>query len=146
MGREGVDLGGDNVRLEQEPGHGLELRITILDDDGRARSVASVFAAADDPPPALPVDVPFVPGTAIHVIEDHERDVMLASWRIEDPSAAALAATFDRVVALSREAGWRLEGGPSRAVAVLDRAGRRRRVQATSAAVGPVVSVADGPA
>jgi hypothetical protein len=146
MGPEGVDLGGDNVRLEQAPDRGLELRITVLDDDGHARSVASVFAAGDDPPPALPVDVPFVPGAAIHVIEDYERDVMLASWRIEDPSSAALTAAFDRVVALSRESGWRLAGAASRAGAVLERAGRRRRVQATSAAVGPVVTVADGPA
>lgn len=146
MGPGGVELGGENVRLEQEPEHGLDLRITILDDDGRPRSIASVFTPGDDPHPELPTSVPFLPGAAIHVIEDRGRDVLLASWRIQDEAAAALDSAFDRVVALSREAGWALEDSASHRTAVLGKEGRRRRVQASQSTGGPVVSVADGPA
>lgn len=141
--------GGDNVRVEQEPENGVDLRITILADDGSPRSVATVFAAADAPTAAFPPDVPFVPNAATHVIDDRERGVLMASWRVDTDDPAVLERVFERVVARSRESGWALEerSGESEPSpswsARLTRRGRRRRVEGGTGASGAGVSLAE---
>ncbi len=149
MGPGGVELGGENVRFEQAPEDGLEVRITLLDDDGGATSIASMLLPADERPPAHPDDVPFVRNAPLRVIQDHVRGVLLAMWMLGDDAPdpeTALAA----VLRGSREAGWRLEvddegsgaealtgPGPFR----LLRGDQVRRVEARSGPAGPVVSL-----
>jgi hypothetical protein len=139
----GAELGGDRVRLEQDPGNGLELRLTLLDDAGEPTSVASVFSATDEPPLAFPADLPFLPGAVTHVIEDRGRGTLLASWRVEEGSEPG--GSLDRVVRGCREAGWRLEAEPVGLAARLRRAGRRRRVEVQTSAAGAVVALAERP-
>ena len=144
MGPGGVELGGENVRFEQAPEDGLEVRITLLDDDGAVTSVASMLSAAEAPPAAQPQDVPFVPRAALRVIQDHVRGVLLAMWMLDadaDPDAALAA-----VLRASREAGWRLENpgdargdGPFRLV----RDDRVRRLEAKDSHTGPVISLSE---
>lgn len=145
MGPEGVELGGDNVRFEQEPERGLEVRITLLDDDGGVTSVASMFLPSGSRPPAHPDGVPFVPGATLRVIEDHVRHVLLAMWLLNTDDAPAPDRALASVIRASREEGWRLddpagteEGGPFR----LLRADEVRRVEVTTGHTGPVVSLA----
>jgi hypothetical protein len=161
MGPGGVELGGENVRFEQAPEDGLEVRITLLDDDGEATSVASMLLPADAPPPAQPADVPFVRHAPLRVIEDHVRGVLLAMWMLGDEGAPDPEAALAAVVRGSREAGWRLEvadesahspgaggAGPSGAADPpagtafrLLRGDQVRRVEARSGPTGPVVSL-----
>ena len=108
MGPGGVELGGENVRLEQEPEAGLEVRITLLDDDGGVTSVASMLLPADEPPAAHPDDVPFVRHAPLRVIEDHVRGVLLALWMLGDADAPDPETALAAVIRGSREAGWRL--------------------------------------
>lgn len=145
MGPEGVELGGDNVRFEQEPERGLEVRITLLDDDGGVTSVASMFLPSGSPPAAHPDGVPFVPGATLRVIEDHVRHVLLAMWLLNTDDAPPPDRALASVIRASREEGWRLddpagteEGGPFRLV----RADEVRRVEITTGHTGPVVSLA----
>jgi hypothetical protein len=139
----GEDLGGDRVRLEQDPENGLDLRLTLVDDEGEPTSVASVFSAVDEPPPAFPTDLPFLAGAVTHVIEDRGRGMLLASWQVAKGSDPATS--FDRVVRGCREAGWRLEDEPVGMAARLQRAGRRRRVEVQTSATGTVVALAERP-
>ncbi len=159
MGPEGVELGGENVRFEQAPEDGLEIRITLLGDDGEPTSVASMLLPAETRPAAHPDDVPFVRGAPLRVIQDQVRGVTLAMWMLGDEGPdprTAMAA----VVRESREAGWRLmveddgggvgRGDPAEAGGdLLDDTGpfrllrgdMVRRVEARSGATGPVVSL-----
>lgn len=148
MGPRGAKVGGENVRLEQEPEKGIELRITLLDDDGRPKSVATVFTPRDEPPPSFPADLPFLRGATIHVIEDRDRDVLLGSWQIDARDDNEMGAAFERLVARSREAGWTLDERAHGRAARLSKGPRRRRIQAGRAGGqdGGVLSVADGPA
>jgi hypothetical protein len=147
MGPKGARVGDDNVRLDQEPENGLELRMTILDGDGHPSSVASVFLPRDQPPPSFPPDLPFLRHATIHVIEDRDRDVLLGSWQIGARADLEMDAALERLVARSREAGWTLDERTGR-TARLSKGPRRRRIQAGRAdgQGGGVLSVADGPA
>jgi hypothetical protein len=150
MGPEGVQLGGENVRFEQAPEDGLEVRITLLDDDGEVTSIASMFVPADTPPAAHPDDVPFVPDASLRVIQDQVRGVLLAMWMLGDEGAPEVETALAAVVRGSREAGWRLmveedgseaaesgNAGPFR----LLRGDQVRRVEARVGPSGPVVSL-----
>ena len=143
MGPKGVELGGENVRFEQAPERGLEVRIILLDDDGDVTSVASMLLPGDEPSPEQPEDVPFVRHAALRVIEDHVRGVTLAMWLLDDDAPepeSALAV----VLRHSREHGWQLED-PAAASATgpfrLLRGDQVRRVELTSGHTGPVVSL-----
>jgi hypothetical protein len=148
MGPKGARVGGENVRLEQEPENGIELRITLLDDDGLPLSIATVFTPRGEPPPSFPADLPFLRGATIHVIEDRDRDVLLGSWQIDARDDNEMGAAFERLVARSREAGWTLDERTHGRAARLSKGARRRRIQAGRAGghAGGVLSVADGPA
>jgi len=154
MGPEGVQLGGENVRFEQAPEDGLEVRITLLDDDGDVTSIASMFLPADTPPAAHPDDVPFVRNASLRVIQDQVRGVLLAMWMLGDEGAPEVETALAAVVRGSREAGWRLmveeeekedgseaaesgHAGPYR----LLRGDQVRRVEARVGPSGPVVSL-----
>lgn len=142
MGPGGVELGGENVRLEQEPENGLEVRVTLLADDGSVTSIASMFVPAAEPPPAQPDDVPFVRGAALRVIQDHVRDVLLAMWMLDTEDAPDPDAALAAVLRGSREAGWRLENPYGSEPFRLVRGDRVRRVEITAGHTGPVVSLA----
>lgn len=153
-GSEGVELGGENVRFEQAPEDGVEIRITLLDDEGHPTSVASVLRPADEPFPAHPDDVPFVRNAPLRVIEDHLRGVLLAIWMLGDEDGPDPKAALAAVVRGSREAGWRIEvrdgdtrsrpadsPGPIADPVHLVRGDQVRRVDAWRWPGGPVVSL-----
>lgn len=155
MGPEGVELGGENVRFEQAPEDGLEVRITLLDDDGEVTSVASMFLPADTPSAAHPDDVPFVRNASLRVIQDQTRGVLLAMWMLGGEGAPEADAALAAVVRGSREAGWRLmvEDGEAAPTGAGDptppptgsfrllRGDQVRRVEARVGPSGPVVSL-----
>ena len=142
-GPDGLELGGENVRLEREPERGLEVRVTLLDNDGEPTSIASMFVPATEPPPAQPADVPFIPNAALRVIEDRIRHVILAMWMLGD-DAPPVDRALARVLRSSREAGWRLEdpgGNPDRGPYRLLRGDEVRRVETSEGHAGPVVAL-----
>lgn len=144
LGPGGLELGGENVRFEQEPERGLEVRLTLLDDDGEASSIASMFLATPDRPPAHPADVPFVANAPLRVIEDRTRHVILAMWMLGDDDAPPTERALATVLRSSREAGWRLEdpaGTPDVGPYRLLRGDEVRRVEASEGHAGPVVSL-----
>lgn len=142
-GTGGLELGGDNVRLEQAPEEGLEARITLLGDDGAVTSIASMLRPSDAPATAHPEGVPFVPNAALRVIEDHVRAVLLAMWMLDDDDAPDPDTALAAVLRRSREAGWRLENpvGAGRGPFRLVRDDQLRRVEAMEGHTGPVISL-----
>lgn len=144
MGSGGLELGGENVRFEQEPERGLEVRVTLLDGDGEVSSVASILLPSATRPDAHPGDVPFIPGAPLRVLEDRARQVLLAMWLLDGDAAPDPETALPMVLRASRATGWRLENpadagrsGPFR----LLRGDELRRVESMAGHTGPVISL-----
>jgi hypothetical protein len=110
--------------LPAEPGEMRRFRIRGASPE----SYSTLFAAAEQPPPTFPPDVPWIPGVQVGVSR-HGASQTVAHWYGVD-TVAALARILDE----SHAEGWveppglELPTAPEAQVRVLERPGFRRQI------------------
>lgn len=97
---------GERMRIEKEPGPGLQMRSEVFGEDGNAASVSTLYAPALEKPAGYPSELPFVPEFAVTVTElpGSGEPPMAQWWGVAEPRIIV-----DRIRRESMDQGWTVE-------------------------------------